>query len=566
MPSASPRRNRRISSASLLASFAVAVSQEVRRVLREAEAEGLAGDTAAALTRLRAAAAALPDGADGDRVAIGELALVVSAWADEVPACNGFLEELADQVRTPGARGALYFHRGRGSMTPDHAHFLTQALTEFTIAGDLRGRAVTLGQMCWPTEAPVGSEHRIRVGQEGLALAKELGDPWAIAFCAGRLAGCETYLDVPGALDHWREAAQVLPTSPDSVTAEIASLNQYNWGLTALGHGDYPLARQVLEEGRALAHGAGWRRRYDEAAAVVAWRRGDHERAAATAGAVYAGAGEGGHIAGLVLGALQLEAERQPDTALVDDAVRMIRYDEQMRWLALAVQARLRVHRAEPAPLRDLPAVIDAAERTRTRLGWEDVMLVMAEHEPDLARDALARLAPLWPSYPRGRAVRQMLDGLLAGPRGYDDLRAAAAQFLTFPEPVTAGHALHAAARVAPSVAEGNQLRREAIGHFQAAGADRSLATVLRDRALHRGSGHVPVPENLRQSASAGLTPREREVASLAAWGLTAQEIADELTISVATARHHLFRVRQKFGGIPKRKLALLLAARDARP
>lgn len=539
----------------------------MRSTLHEAEAHGLNGDTVRALDLLRSTAASLPDtaGADGDRVAIGELALVISAWADQVPQCRAFLEVLADQVHTPDARGALYFHLGRGSVSAETSHYLNRALTEFTIAGDLRGRAVTLGQMCWPTEAPVGSEHRVRVGREGLALAQELGDAWAIAFCAGRLAGCETYLDHPDALEHWRQAAQVLPTSPDSVTAEIASLNQYNWGLTALGHGDYALARQVLEEGRALAHGAGWRRRYDEASAVMAWRTGDHRRAALTARAARRGAGrDTGFLAAIVLAAQDLETARRPGTELVDDAVRQIRFDEQMRWLALAVQARLRAARREPAPLRDLPAVIESAARTRTRLGWEDVMLVMAEHEPDLAVEAMERLGDeLWPTYPRGLAVRRMVQGLLAGSPGYDALREAAEAFLTLPEPVTAGQALHAAARIAPTISEGNLLRRRAIELFQTARADRSLAAVLRDRALHRGPSHLTVPENHRNATSAGLTPREAEVASLAAWGLTAQEIADELTISVATARHHLLKVRQKFGGVPKRKLALLLATRD---
>lgn len=560
------RPNRRISSQSLLASFAHEVSAPVREVLKRAETAGLRGDTTSALRLLRETAAALPDGAaaDGDRVAIGELFLVIGAWSDAVPEGNAFLEQLAAHVSTPSARGALLFHRGRGSVSAENARFLTQALNEFTIAGDLRGRAVTLGQMCWPTEALLGPEHRVRVGREGLALARELGDPWAIAFCAGRLAGCETYLDHPDALEHWRQAAEALPSSSDSVTAEIAALNQYNWGLTAVAHGDYSLARQVLGEGRSLAHGTGWSRKYDEALALVAWRTGDLAQADRLAEAARRDAGAGvGHLAGIVLAARSLESERRPLTKHADEAVAGLVFDEQMRWLAQAVQAQIRLARGEPAPLRDLPEVVAQAARMRTRLGWEDAMLVMAMHEPDLAREARLRTDDLWPSYPRGRAVREAVAGMLGGTGGYVRLLNAAATFREFPEPLLAGRILHAAARVAPTVAEGNQRRREAIELFQSAGADRSLAAVLRDRTLHRGATHLPIPESQRHAPNGGLTPREGEVAQLAARGYTAGEIAEELHISVATARQHLLRVREKFGGVPKRKLAQLLASRD---
>jgi DNA-binding CsgD family transcriptional regulator len=86
---------------------------------------------------------------------------------------------------------------------------------------------------------------------------------------------------------------------------------------------------------------------------------------------------------------------------------------------------------------------------------------------------------------------------------------------------------------------------------------------VLRDRRLHRGENHVPIPASQRHVASAGLTVREREVAALAARGYTAQEIATALQISIGTARNHLLKVREKFGGVPKRRLAELLTAQQ---
>uniref|UniRef100_UPI003518AB88 helix-turn-helix domain-containing protein n=1 Tax=Streptomyces calvus TaxID=67282 RepID=UPI003518AB88 len=58
---------------------------------------------------------------------------------------------------------------------------------------------------------------------------------------------------------------------------------------------------------------------------------------------------------------------------------------------------------------------------------------------------------------------------------------------------------------------------------------------------------------------NAGLTPRERDVAVLAAQGFTAVEIADRLGITVGTARNYVLNVRRKFGSVPKRRLALVL-------
>lgn len=540
------------------------MSPGVRELLHDAEIAGLRGDTDRAQALLVEGAAGLPvrPAHDGDRVAIGELSTAIRSWSSEVAEGSAFLDRLIDEVSTPRARGALLFHRGRGSTAGEGGRFLTQALDEFTIAGDDRGRAVALGQMSWPTVSMLGAEHRLRVGQEGLALARSLDDPWAIAFCAGRLAGAEAYLGMVEALDHWRLATMALPASTDPFTAEIGAVNQYNWGLTLLGHGEYGDAVRVLGEGRSLAHGAGWGARYDEALALVAWRSGDAAVARRLAESALARPGRGASaIAAVVLSALDLETQRQPTTAGVDRAIPRLQFDHQMRWLAQSVQGMIRRARREPTPFRDLTAALQQAGRLDIRMGWEDLLLTIALHDPRLAEDWLDRVAELWPGYPRGVAMRQAVEGLVAGPAGVPALVSAAETFAAFPEPHTAGQLLHAAAPLAVTVAEGNVLRRRALGLFTAAGSERALACVLRDRTLHRGSATPRIPASQHGAPSAGLTPREREVAQLAAWGLTAQEIADELHISVQTARHHVLRVREKFGGVPKRKLALLLAA-----
>lgn len=559
---AAPGR-RRVSSKSALASFAHTVSPALRRVLREAEALGLRGETRAGLELLMATAAGLPaDAPDDDRVAIGELAVVVSAWGSELLAAHPFLESLAAQVSDPGPRGALLFTRGRAGTAAETPEILRRALAEFRLAGDIRGQAVTLGELCWPREDGLSGDYRVTVGREGLALARRTKDPWAIAFCAGRLAGCETYLDRPEALEHWRDAAAVLPSSPDAVTAEIASLNQFNWAHTAYGHGDYALAARVAREGKLLAHGTTWARKFAAVEALVQWRTGDLEAAAASARAARAGRAQmATGMAGIVLGAVALEREGRPDPKVLDDAITHIEFDEQMLWLGVAVRATQRVARREPFPLRDLRQALDQALGMGVRFGWEDLVLVMAQESPQEARAVLGAMAQLWPANPRGTAVRLAVEGLVReGAEGHALLLEAAERFEQLPEPITVGQLLHAAAGVAPDAATGNRLRRRAIEIFQAHGAERSLAAVLRDRRLHRGHDLPSVPASQRLVSTAGLTAREREVATLASQGFTAQEIAAQLHISIGTARNHVLRVREKFGGVPKRKLAQLLA------
>jgi DNA-binding NarL/FixJ family response regulator len=54
------------------------------------------------------------------------------------------------------------------------------------------------------------------------------------------------------------------------------------------------------------------------------------------------------------------------------------------------------------------------------------------------------------------------------------------------------------------------------------------------------------LPEEQLRSVLAELTPRERQVLLMVGRGLSAEEIANELVIGVATARTHLYRLRCK--------------------
>ena len=56
------------------------------------------------------------------------------------------------------------------------------------------------------------------------------------------------------------------------------------------------------------------------------------------------------------------------------------------------------------------------------------------------------------------------------------------------------------------------------------------------------------------------LTSREREIATLAARGLSNRQIAEQLVLSVPTVEGHLYRATAKLGGVPRTRLPDVLA------
>ncbi|WP_405181810.1 helix-turn-helix transcriptional regulator [Nocardia sp. NBC_01377] len=59
------------------------------------------------------------------------------------------------------------------------------------------------------------------------------------------------------------------------------------------------------------------------------------------------------------------------------------------------------------------------------------------------------------------------------------------------------------------------------------------------------------------------MTNREREIATLAARGLSNRAIADQLVISVRTVEGHLYRLNAKMGGINRTDLHLFILDPD---
>jgi DNA-binding NarL/FixJ family response regulator len=77
---------------------------------------------------------------------------------------------------------------------------------------------------------------------------------------------------------------------------------------------------------------------------------------------------------------------------------------------------------------------------------------------------------------------------------------------------------------------------------------------------LHRGLAQA-LRRQQAEDALAGLTPRQREVARLAAGGRTNRQIARELWLSPETVKTHLRRTLEHFDLHSKAELRLLLFA-----
>ncbi len=110
--------------------------------------------------------------------------------------------------------------------------------------------------------------------------------------------------------------------------------------------------------------------------------------------------------------------------------------------------------------------------------------------------------------------------------------------------------------------ASGPTLLQQALRRFDQMGARRDVARVR--QALREFGVPVPYPwRGGRRAYGTTLSPREREVAVLAASGTTNQEIAKQLYVSRRTVESHVASALRKLGGRSRRDLATLLASAD---
>jgi DNA-binding NarL/FixJ family response regulator len=100
----------------------------------------------------------------------------------------------------------------------------------------------------------------------------------------------------------------------------------------------------------------------------------------------------------------------------------------------------------------------------------------------------------------------------------------------------------------------------DAADAFRRAGQTRAAAAAThRSEALVSHCEGAATPRLCKTSAVTPLSGREREVATLAADGLTSKDIADRLYLSVRTVDNHLQNIYSKLGVKSRAELARAL-------
>jgi DNA-binding CsgD family transcriptional regulator/tetratricopeptide (TPR) repeat protein len=250
----------------------------------------------------------------------------------------------------------------------------------------------------------------------------------------------------------------------------------------------------------------------------------------------------------------QVESQRG-DAERAREVVREL--DRQPRHMAIC-EADLELARAwSEAASGDLVGArrrVVAIARAQCEAG-NDGLASCAIHE--LARlGGAAEAAPLIDALagrvdgPLVRAWSQQIHALAASDAAA--LEAAGAEFAKLDCRLDAAEAYAAAASI-----HGGAGRRDA--------ASRAAARAL-DAAADCGAPRTPALGAVQADPAASLTPREREIARLAATGVTRRAIAEDLGLSLRTVSNHLNHVYAKLGVADRASLAALLGDRAAGP
>jgi len=233
-----------------------------------------------------------------------------------------------------------------------------------------------------------------------------------------------------------------------------------------------------------------------------------------------------------------------------------------MTWIAAAI-ARARLAERRPAAAVDavLPA-LRSVERDGIWIWSAEIVPVSVLALRDAGRiDEAARLtahahaAVSGRDAPAAEAALRVSDGLLAEARGeiavavslLDD---AEQRWAALSRPYEAARARVRSGRLLLEHGDGGADRlTEALDRLQALGADWDAELV---RHVLRRAGLLPAHRRGRRSYGTELSPREAEIAAMAAEGLQNREIAAVLHLSIKTVEGHLSSARRKLGTSPR--------------
>ena len=210
--------------------------------------------------------------------------------------------------------------------------------------------------------------------------------------------------------------------------------------------------------------------------------------------------------------------------------------------------------------LGGMSALVRMQPMFRARLGEAQVAAGQVDAALETAR-WLATHASGAGSYPEAAGNR--VEGLAylerrEFDRAINSLTEAAVKFAALNSPLELADTRLDLARAAAVIrpAEATRAAQESLDAFVRLGAPRRAD---RARALLRQLGVRPVRSRPRRTPDETLRGRERDVASLAAAGMTNQEIAERLVISVRTVTSHLDHIYSRLGIGSRAQLAKFL-------
>lgn len=553
-----------------------AAREAVRWFERAADEAGSAHDHGNALSQL-AAAVQLCGPVDGLLLhPVAARVDTAARFSSQALAGAALLDQALAGPRTPLDAGRIL--RSRARLLSYAGHYDACVETLITAreycrrAGDEPGLALVLGDLAFPVGGDFTLEERIEFGRAGLALAEAVGDAGAAVHCLVNLASAAFYNGAPEAFDLWERVRRTAPVTPADAPEETNQLLRAhsNWAMAATATGAYADAERIIRDGLALCRTPFWKTALHGVATIERWRTGNWDQAVAEAQRAVAGHGRPQlqALARAIASDIGFERDRRPDIApLVHAAAELAEWqDEELGSMAWAILARARSSRREPQSARGADALVELIVTSRIQVGWEDLLVGLADVNPRGCQAAMHRLGPLRPRGARAEACLAYVEGVLASARrtpGADDLLIDAAErFEALPEPYSAARALEGAARIRVREARrAGDLRRRAAHLYKELGADRSLAALLREAGTTTALKDFRVPPAQRHAASPGLTRREREVGELARRGFTTVQIAEQLHIAPATVKKHLEKVKVKLG--VRRKSDLVRALTD---